>query len=78
MIGGFSYLDAALVAIVAISGIALLKAFLEIGSHSEDDPFTQDDQRALMWQVIVHLTFVVSGVMLAFMDWLTGHQKSGH
>jgi uncharacterized protein (TIGR00645 family) len=75
----FSGLKLKLIAsIVAISGIALLKAFLEIGSHSEDDPFTQDDQRALMWQVIVHLTFVVSGVMLAFMDWLTGHQKSGH
>jgi uncharacterized membrane protein YqhA len=24
-----------------------------------------------MWQVIVHLTFVVSGVLLSFMDWLT-------
>jgi uncharacterized protein (TIGR00645 family) len=75
----FSGLKLKLIAsIVAISGIALLKAFLEIGSHSDDDPFTQDDQRALLWQVIVHLTFVVSGVMLAFMDWLTGHQKSGH
>ena len=28
-----------------------------------------------MWQVIVHLTLVVSGVLLALMDWLTGHQK---
>jgi uncharacterized protein (TIGR00645 family) len=75
----FSGLKLKLIAsIVAISGIALLKAFLEIGSHSENDPFTQDDQRALLWQVIVHLTFVVSGVMLAFMDWLSGHQKPGH
>jgi uncharacterized protein (TIGR00645 family) len=75
----FSGLKLKLIAsIVAISGIALLKAFLEIGSHSEGDPFTEGDQRTLMWQVIVHLTFVVSGVMLAFMDWLTGHQKSGH
>src|SRR5689334_23337494 len=75
----FSGLKLKLIAsIVAISGIALLKAFLEIGSHSEADPFTKDDQRALLWQVIVHLTFVVSGVLLAVMDWLTGHQKSGH
>src|SRR5262245_10245224 len=74
----FSGLKLKLIAsIVAISGIALLKAFLEIGGHSEEDPFTQDDQRALLWQVIVHLTFVASGVLLAFMDWLTGHQK-GH
>jgi len=75
----FSGLKLKLIAsIVAISGIALLKAFLEISSHSEDDPFTQTDQITLMWQVIVHLTFVVSGVLLAFMDWLTGHQKHGH
>jgi uncharacterized membrane protein YqhA len=31
-----------------------------------------------MWQVIVHLVFVVSGVLLALMDWLSGHQSSGH
>jgi uncharacterized protein (TIGR00645 family) len=58
--------------IVAISGIALLKAFLELGEHPEFDDSARD---RLMWQVIVHITFVVSGVLLAFMDWLTGHQK---
>jgi uncharacterized protein (TIGR00645 family) len=68
----FSGLKLKLIAsIVAISGIALLKAFLEIGSK----PFDAAAERSLMWQVIVHLTFVVSGVLLAFMDWLTGHQK---
>ena len=75
----FSGLKLKLIAsIVAISGIALLKAFLEIGSHSEEDPFTAADERTLLWQVIVHLTFVASGVLLAFMDWLTGHQKGKH
>jgi uncharacterized protein (TIGR00645 family) len=69
----FSGLKLKLVAsIVAISGIALLKAFLDLGSG---DPITPAGERQLMWQVIVHLTFVVSGVLLAFMDWLTGHQK---
>jgi uncharacterized membrane protein YqhA len=24
-----------------------------------------------MWLVIIHLTFVISGVLLALMDWLT-------
>jgi len=60
--------------IVAISGIALLKAFLELG---DGRVFDQAAQSRLMWQVIVHITFVVSGVLLALMDWLTGHQK-GH
>ena len=70
----FSGLKLKLIAsIVAISGIALLKAFLELGDS--DKPFDATAERSLMWQVIVHLTFVVSGVLLAFMDWLTGHQK---
>jgi len=70
----FSGLKLKLVAsIVAISGIALLKAFLDLGS---DGDMTPNDEKQLMWKVIVHVTFVVSGVLLAFMDWLTGHQKA--
>jgi uncharacterized protein (TIGR00645 family) len=72
----FSDLKLKLIAsIVAISGIALLKAFLEIGEAEAFDATARD---RLMWQVIVHLTFVVSGVLLALMDWLTGHQKAAH
>ena len=71
----FSGLKLKLIAsIVAISGIALLKAFLELGDPSmlgPDKTFDQTEQTRLMWQVIVHITFVVSGVLLAFMDWLT-------
>lgn len=71
----FSGLKLKLIAsIVAISGIALLKSFLEI---SDGAAFGDEEQRRLMWQVIVHVVFVVSGVLLALMDWLTGHQK-GH
>lgn len=52
--------------IVAISGIHLLKRFMEIG-----DPSTPvADDRTLMWLTIIHLTFVVSGVLMALMDWL--------
>jgi uncharacterized protein (TIGR00645 family) len=70
----FSALKLKLVAsIVAISGIALLKSFLDLGTDAKD--LTPSDEKSLMWQVIVHLTFVISGVLLAFMDWLTGHQK---
>ena len=71
----FSGLKLKLIAsIVAISGIALLKAFLELGDPSLRGPdrvFGDAEQTRLMWQVIVHITFVVSGVLLAFMDWLT-------
>jgi uncharacterized membrane protein YqhA len=28
------------------------------------------DEPQLFWLVIIHLTFVVSGVLLAVMDWL--------
>jgi uncharacterized protein (TIGR00645 family) len=50
------------VAIVVISAIDLLQAFLEI----ED---TGDDK--LLWRVIVHLTFVTTALALAWLDRLT-------
>ena len=49
--------------IVAISGIELLKYFVNVGQHSEHD---------LMWVVIIHLTLVFSGVMFALMDRISG------
>jgi uncharacterized protein (TIGR00645 family) len=55
--------------IVAISGIDLLKAFMNIGLLSKED---------LMWKAIVHMTFVVSGVLLALMDYLTARAKTAH
>jgi uncharacterized protein (TIGR00645 family) len=48
--------------IVAISAIHLLRAFMEV---------TTVDERSLRWMVIIHLAFVVSGVLLALMDWIT-------
>ncbi|MFZ5670382.1 MAG: TIGR00645 family protein [Pseudomonadota bacterium] len=62
----FSGLKMKLVAsIVAISAIALLKAFLQAS-----EPGAAVDATRLMWLVVVHLTFVASGVLLALMDWL--------
>ncbi len=52
--------------IAAISAIHLLKAFMEIGTI---------DKGSLRWLVIVHLTFVISGVLLALMDWITSLTK---
>jgi len=61
----FSGLKMKLIAsIVAISGIALLKAFMQLSENIEIS------DRTLAWLVGIHLTFVVSGVMLALMDLL--------
>ncbi len=60
--------------IVAISGIHLLKWFMEIGEYESGQFF---DEPQLRWLVIIHVTFVVSGVLLALMDWLTWRTR-GH
>jgi uncharacterized protein (TIGR00645 family) len=63
----FSGLKMKLIAsIVAISGIQLLKFFMNIGK----DGAPINEQEAL-WGVVIHLTFVTSGVLLALMDWLS-------
>jgi uncharacterized protein (TIGR00645 family) len=53
--------------IVAISGIHLLKRFMEI---SDLDTATTFGETEMFWLVVIHLTFVVSGVLMALMDWL--------
>ncbi|WP_149140000.1 TIGR00645 family protein [Gemmobacter caeruleus] len=64
----FSGLKMKLIAsIVAISGIHLLKVFMEVGKQSGDAALNGEK---LLWLVVIHLTFVVSGVLLALMDWL--------
>ena len=61
----FSGLKMKLIAsIVAISAIALLRALMRL-SQGEGV-----DSNHLMWLVVIHITFVVSGVFLALMDWL--------
>lgn len=65
---GFSDLKMKLIgSIVAISGIELLKAFMNTGAFSREE---------MAWKVGLHLTFVVSGVLFALMDRLTAC-KSG-
>ncbi len=59
--------------IVAISGIHLLKRFMEIGQQEADAVF---GERELYWLVVIHVTFVISGVLLAAMDWLVARTKA--
>ena len=62
----FSELKLKLMAsIVAISAIKLLEGFMDIGHESD---------RELVWLVGIHLTFVVSAVLLALADRL-GHRS---
>jgi uncharacterized protein (TIGR00645 family) len=69
----FSGLKIKLIAsIVAISAIALLRAFLPLG-----DIGAHVDGQRLGWMVAIHLTFVVSGVLMAAMDWISSNTK-GH
>ncbi len=51
--------------IVAISGIQLLKSFMDI--HNVTD-------RELAWYVGIHMTFVVSGLLLAWTDRLSAEK----
>jgi uncharacterized protein (TIGR00645 family) len=65
----FSGLKLKLIAsIVAISGIHLLKVFMNVAGQDKTD---------LAWMVGIHMTFVVSGVLLALMDRIV-EGGSGH
>ncbi len=51
--------------IVAISAIQLLRAFMNISKTNE---------RELMWMVIIHIVFVVSGLIMAITDKYSEHK----
>ncbi|MBT3069639.1 TIGR00645 family protein [Rhodomicrobium sp. Az07] len=53
--------------IVAISGIELLKTFVNIKNVNQEE---------IIWRLVLHLTFVVSGVLFAVMDRMSdSHHK---
>ncbi|MEJ0022470.1 MAG: YqhA family protein [Alphaproteobacteria bacterium] len=58
----FSGLKIKLIAsIVAISGIHLLKIFMNVPEYTPQQ---------LQWFTIIHVTFIVSGIAVAAMDWI--------
>jgi uncharacterized protein (TIGR00645 family) len=60
---GFSELKIKLIAsIVAISAIDLLAVFLNMSEYSEKE---------LFWKVVIHFTFVVSGLLFALTDYIS-------
>ena len=52
--------------IVAISAIQLLKQFMDVRTASDRD---------LLWYVVIHVVFVVSSVLLALSDRISGEAK---
>jgi uncharacterized protein (TIGR00645 family) len=56
-------------AIIGISSIHLLKTFIN-ASHF--------DEKTLLWQTTIHLTFVVSALAIAYTERLTHPPESAH
>ena len=54
--------------LVAISVIELLKDFIELAGEAEVGEGT-------IWRIAIHLTFVISGVLFALMDWIADKRK---
>ena len=51
-------------ALIGISSIHLLKTFIDTENQTE---------KSMLWQVVIHMTFMVSAVLLAWVDKLTFH-----
>ena len=64
-----------LASLVALSIIELLKDFIELSNHESEDV-----GQGTIWRVVIHLTFVISGVLFALMDRLgdSGHSFKVH
>jgi uncharacterized protein (TIGR00645 family) len=58
--------------IVAISAISLLRAFMAISAS--DAPL---DTERMHWMIILHMTFIASGVLFAVMDWISALTDAG-
>jgi uncharacterized protein (TIGR00645 family) len=56
-------------AIIGISSIHLLKTFINAGNL---------DQKTMMWQVLIHLTFLLSAVSIALVDRLMSPATLAH
>lgn len=62
--------------IVAISAIELLKAFMGIELAGLDPVTREASESMIQYKIAIHLTFVVSGLLFAAMDWLSAKRKS--
>jgi uncharacterized protein (TIGR00645 family) len=56
-------------AIIGISSIHLLKTFINASQY---------DEKTLLWQTVIHITFVLSAVAIAFTERLSHPSPSKH
>ena len=56
-------------AIIGISSIHLLRTFIEAGNLGKTG--SNYTEAAIMWQTLIHLTFIVSAIGIAFVDRLS-------
>jgi uncharacterized protein (TIGR00645 family) len=55
--------------LVALSVIELLKDFIDLSSSGHEEV-----GQGVIWRIIIHLTFVVSGVLFSVMDWVADNR----
>ena len=56
-------------AIIGISSIHLLKTFINAANY---------DEKVLMWQTIIHITFLLSALAIALTDKISHSKDSSH
>src|SRR5215475_10902069 len=62
-------------AIIGISSIHLLRTFIEAGHLGSDR--TGYTETGVMWQVLIHVTFIASAIGIAFVDKLSNEAIEG-
>jgi uncharacterized protein (TIGR00645 family) len=65
-------------AIIGISSISLLRTFIEAGNLGSDR--TGYTETGVMWQVVIHITFILSAIGIAYVDRLSepNRKQPGH
>jgi len=66
------------VSIISISSIHLLKTFIAVGPLGSSAMTENYTSTGVMYQVIIHLAFIVSACALAFIDWLQHQTAASH
>jgi uncharacterized protein (TIGR00645 family) len=64
--------------IVAISSIHLLRKFMEVQKTLTDPDNNGTGSDQLMWYVIIHMTFVLSAVLMGVLDRISSGSKRDH
>ena len=57
-------------ALIGVSGIHLLQTFTTLGEALKKAEVAAPDYHLVQWQVIIHLTFVISTIILALADYI--------